>query len=267
MNNRQTNEFYNIYPKYWKDYSREYINKIGKCENCGKPKSKKIILTCAHLDQDPTNNAKENIKILCRSCHIQYDQSFHVFSIQTMNKKVTDNSYLKEKIELRLESLNLIKKGEINILEAFAGDGIVWQKVQNITNKKLNILKIDIKNGKKGVYLIGDNRKFIPLFKFENYDIIDLDAYGIPFYHLEVIFKKKYKGIVHVTAIQSGMGRLPNGLLKSLGYSKNMIKKIPTLFNRNGLDKLKNYLYLNGIKEIKGYFINRKNYFYFLTNP
>lgn len=66
-----------------------------------------------------------------------------------------------------------------------------------------------------------------------------------------------------MTAIQAGMGKLPDDLLIRLGYTKAMIKKIPTLFNTKGVDKLKNYLYLVGIKSITGYFINRKNYFYF----
>lgn len=62
------------------------------------------------------------------------------------------------------------------------------------------------------------------------------------------------------------MGKLPNELLISLGYTKEMIRKIPTLFNRNGVEKLKNYLSLYDIKQIIGYFIDRKNYFYFIIN-
>jgi len=50
-------------------------------------------------------------------------------------------------------------------------------------------------------------------------------------------------------------------MLIKLGYTKAMIRKCQTIFNRNGFGKLKNYLYLNGIKYIKGYFIGRKNYF------
>ena len=45
-----------------------------------------------------------------------------------------------------------------------------------------------------------------------------------------------------------------------------MIKKIPTLFSKNGMEKMCNYLHENGIKEIKGYFIDRKNYFYFYND-
>lgn len=68
-----------------------------------------------------------------------------------------------------------------------------------------------------------------------------------------------------MTAIQSVMGQLPKKMLYKLGYQQCMVDKIPSLFNRNGIDKLKNYLYLYGIKTISGYFIDRKNYFYFKT--
>ena len=261
MSNRQIDNFYDTYPKYWKDYSRELIKKVGKCQTCGTKGDKKNKLTSSHLDQNPKNIKKENIKVLCRSCHIKYDQPYHVFSMQS-NKK-TDNSHLTEKVNLRLVSLKLIKKNEINVLEAFAGEGKIWDKVKNLTDKKINILKIDIKNNKKGVYLVGDSNKFMPLFTFENYDIIDLDAYGVPFFHLETIFRREFKGIVHVTFIQSGMGKLPNKMLNRLGYTKEMINKIPTLFNRDGLGKMQQYLSLNGVKKIIGYFIDRKNYFYF----
>ena len=249
--------FYNIYPKWFKDYARELIKEKKECEfsddTCNG------ILTVAHIDQNPNNNEPENLKVLCQSHHIRLDQPFHVFS---MSKK-TDNSHLPEKVELRIESLSFFKKNDINILEAYAGDGKIWSEVQRQTKKKLNILKIEVKDNKKGIYLKGDNSKFIPLFEFKNYDIIDLDAYGVPYFQLKAIFQKHFKGIVHVTFIQSGMGSLPNGLLKDLGYTETMIKKCRTLFSKNGMEKMQNFLYINKINNITGYFIDRKNYFYF----
>ena len=178
----------------------------------------------------------------------------------------TDNSYIKEKVLLRLEIVENIKKNEINVLEMFAGDGVIWKELEKLTNKTINILKIEKKANAKGVYLRGDNKKFIPMFDFSNFDVIDIDAYGIPIKQLKEVFKKKYKGYVIVTAIQTGMGRLPNDLLYSLGYSKEMIKKCQTLFSLNGIDKLKKFLGNNGVKKITGYFIDRKNYFHFLIN-
>ena len=177
----------------------------------------------------------------------------------------TDNSYLKYKALLRLETINLIPKKSIKVLECYSGEGIIWKEVKMASKKQISILQIEKQKGKNKFAIYGDNIKVMKSIDLNAFDIIDLDAYGIPYEQLKIIFQNKYKGIVHVTAIQSGMGKLPNGLIKELGYSEKMIKNIPTLFNRNGLDKLKNYLYLHGVKYIEGYFIDKKNYFYFKT--
>ena len=36
-------------------------------------KAIKVVLTTAHLNHDPTNNAPENLKALCQRCHNAYD--------------------------------------------------------------------------------------------------------------------------------------------------------------------------------------------------
>lgn len=36
-----------------------------------------IVLTIAHLDQDPTNNADTNLKALCQKCHLHHDRHQH----------------------------------------------------------------------------------------------------------------------------------------------------------------------------------------------
>jgi superoxide dismutase len=261
MNNLRISRHYERYPKYFRDFSRELIKKVGKCQKCGTKDRKK--LTTAHLDQDPQNNVRENLIVLCKSCHIQYDQPFHVFSMMTSKK--TDNSHLQDKVNIRLDSLKNLNKDEIIILEAYAGDGIIWNEVQKQTDKKLNILRIDKKDGKKGIYLKGDNMKFISMFDFDRFDIIDLDAYGMPIHQLEVIFKKEFKGIVHCTLIQAGFGGLNKSMLKNLGYTESMIKKIPTLFNKNGREKVYEYLANKGIMLIKTIEIDRKTYLYFVT--
>jgi len=173
----------------------------------------------------------------------------------------TDNSYFEEKVKLRIDSLP--KKDKIKVLDCYAGKGLIWHEVKKQTKKDITVVSIEKESRKNKTALHGSNLKYLNVLDLSKYDIIDLDAYGIPYYQLNIIFKRNYKGIVHVTAIQSGMGKLPNGLIKDIGYTEQMIKKISSIFNRNGVDKLKNYLYLNGVKQITGIFVNRKNYFYF----
>ena len=111
--------------------------------------------------------------------------------------------------------------------------------------------------------ICGDNLKVMTSLDLKKFDIIDLDAYDIPFNQLQECFKQGFKGYIHITAIQSGMGSLPHQMLSKIGYSKKMVQNIPTLFSHKGIEKLKNYLYLSGVQSIEGYFIDRKNYFYF----
>lgn len=149
-----------------------------------------------------------------------------------------------------------------NVLDCFAGEGKIWDQVNAETNLAVKVLPIDEKDyGRVG--LKGNNIKFLKSLDLTKFDVIDLDAYGIPFDQLEILFDRKYKGHVFVTAIQSMLGQLPIGMLEKLGYSKLMVKKIPTLFAKNGLEKLKQYLAIQGVKKINYYEYNRKTYLYF----
>lgn len=153
----------------------------------------------------------------------------------------TDNSFLREKVNLRLESLP--DKSDVKVLECFAGDGKIWNQVKKRTGKKIDILKIEMKKGKKGTYLQGDNMKYLGGLTLELFDI------------------------VHVTLIQKGLGRINSRLLYDLGYTKGMVQKVPTLFGKNGFEKVKQWLALKGVNKIK--FITKKtrmaekNYFWF----
>jgi hypothetical protein len=183
-----------------------------------------------------------------------------------MSKHQTDNSYLAEKISLRIESLCKFGKEDINVLECFAGDGYIWEACKKNSTKKINVLRIDKKEDKKGIYLKGDNQKFISAINLSNFNIIDLDAYGSPFTMLEYIFKSNYKGCIHCTYINSVIGRINNKMLNILGFSNQMIKKCPTLFSKHPLEKMLFYLNKRGVEDITGYFMERKNYFYFFIS-
>lgn len=182
-----------------------------------------------------------------------------------MASKQTDNSYLEEKVELRLQTVHLLEKQKIRVLECFAGDGVIWREVKLRTKKEIDVLRIDQKANKKGVYLKGNNLKYIKPMDLSSFDIVDLDAYGIPIAQLELVFEKQFTGFVHVTLIQSGMGQLPYKLFDSLGISSRMYRKAPLLFSKNGMRKAEQYLALRGVKKITGFFLGNKNYFWFFN--
>jgi len=174
----------------------------------------------------------------------------------------TDNSHFEAKIKLRID--HLPQKKDIIVLDCYAGTGRIWNWIKKeCPGKNIKVLAIEKEQGKNKLALVGDNLKYLSTIDLSKFDIIDLDAYGIPFDQIEILYTRGYHGIVFVTAIQSMMGALPKKMLLRLGYTEKMIEKIPSIFNKNGIGKLKNILYLYGCQYISGYFIDRKNYFMF----
>jgi len=173
----------------------------------------------------------------------------------------TNNTALKVKVRLRLD--NLPRKRTVKVLDLFCGDGLVWQKIKESSNKDIIITSIDRKHITRKLHLVGDNTKFLQSIGIDNYDIIDLDAYGFGFKQLRWLLTHKMKrnAIIHLTFIQSQFGALPNQFLRDLGYTQKMIKKIPTLFYRNGLQKLLVWLSARGIRSIKFYSNNKRKHY------
>jgi len=181
-----------------------------------------------------------------------------------LSKVQIDNTYFEIKVFLR-ESFIPSKKN-LKVLDLFCGKNKIWDKIKK--NYKGNIIILGIDKEEKSFSLRGDNLKFIDSLDLDFFDVIDLDAYGIPFKQLDKIFKKNLKNKhIFVTFIQNGYGILNKKMLNELGYSNNMIEKIPTLFNKKGFEKFKNYLSKKGIKNIKYINIKNKYYIYFKINP
>jgi len=170
----------------------------------------------------------------------------------------TNNSFLADKVALRAAHL---PDGKIRVLDCYGGEEKIWKAVRKITGKKIISLPIDTKEyNETSFYLSGDNRAYLQSINLKNFDVIDLDAYGVPFDQLEMIFKSEFNGVVFVTFIQSIMGQLPLALLRSVGFTDEMIKKCPTLFGKSGWKYFLEYLSLRGIKKIWHRSHARKHY-------
>ena len=70
------------YPDDWSSISRRirFERADNRCEWCAAENywphpetGSKVVLTVAHLDHDPTNNADDNLAALCQLCHNTYD--------------------------------------------------------------------------------------------------------------------------------------------------------------------------------------------------
>ena len=182
-----------------------------------------------------------------------------------MSNVQTDNSNFEVKVKLRNDNL---PPGKCRVLDCYGGTGRIWETIKKRNpKKKIEVLRIDKKKDRGGVYLVGDNRKFMEALEPGQFDVIDLDAYGIPYKPLIWLFERSHghPTTIFATFIQSLYGCLPTDFLVNSGYSHKMIKKCPSLFYRDGFEKLKGFLANKGVKKIKHYSdkANRKHYICF----
>jgi len=71
---------------------------------------------------------------------------------------------------------------------------------------------------------------------------------------------RAYCGTVFVTFIQIGFGIVNRGLLEDIGFTREMIKKCPTIFSKNGWNYFKEWLALAGVRRIWHRSETRKHY-------
>lgn len=171
----------------------------------------------------------------------------------------TNNSYLADKVALRAGHL---PAGEhLRVLDCYGGEGKIWAAVKRLTGRRITVLPIDLREYEDNAfYLPGDNRAYLQSLDLHRFDVIDLDAYGVPFDQLEQVFESGFQGVVFVTFIQSIMGRLPTGLLEAVGFTHEMVEKCPTLFGKSGWKYFLEYLSRRGVKRIWHRSHARKHY-------
>lgn len=180
-----------------------------------------------------------------------------------MKSVQTENSYFEDKVQLRLA--HLPKKDTVRILDCFSADGSLWREIAARTDQRLQVLRIEKEKGKKGTYLPGDNLKYLGSLDLQSFDVIDLDAFGVPYAQLRILFERGYKGHVYVTFIQSLFGRLPPDMLEEIGFTSAMVAKAPILFSKGGRSRLLQYLALHGVQKTQIISLGRKHYLHFLA--
>jgi hypothetical protein len=108
--------------------------------------------------------------------------------------------------------------------------------------------------------LHGNNLEYLETIDISRYNVIDLDAYGVPFEQIECLVRRKYRGLVFVTMIQTLMGGMPHGMLQKIGFTKAQVEKAPTLFARRGWQYFLEFLATCGVQKITHRSHGRKHY-------
>lgn len=168
----------------------------------------------------------------------------------------TDNSFFDAKVALRIKHL---PSGPVKVLDAYGGYGCVWQEVA-AQIKRTDIYRVGIDKEKRDGCVRGDNRKWLKGMTLPLFDVIDLDAYGIPFDQVEILFKRKFKGTVFFTFIQSVLGIIPSKLIRINGISRKAQRICPTLFGQIGWQLWLDWLANNGVKRVWHMSKDRKHY-------
>jgi len=157
-----------------------------------------------------------------------------------------DNSCLAEKVYLRVDNL---PPGPVSLLDCYGGYGIVWREAIRASGRT-DIVRTAIDQERRRGAIKGDNRKWLKSLDLSQYNVIDLDAYGVPFDQMKILFDRKYSGVVYFTFIQSSLGRLPGELLGAGGIPKDMIDKCPTLWGQYGWQIWCDWLAGNGVRRL-----------------
>jgi hypothetical protein len=87
--------------------------------------------------------------------------------------KKTDNSYLQDKIHLRI---NHLPPGDepINVLDCYAGEGTIWRNIKRLAQPRtFRVLPIDTRKD-IGFHLPGDNLGFLASLDLTKFHVIDL---------------------------------------------------------------------------------------------
>lgn len=171
----------------------------------------------------------------------------------------TDNSYLADKVGLRVK--HIPKRGMVTVLDCFAGSGRIWRAVKRRTSRDIQVLAMDKKNA--GYHLPGDNMTWLMSLDLSRFNVIDLDAYRIPYEQMKILFEREYHGIVFVTFIQTIYGAMPRELLRDLGFTDSMFEKANSVFNVRGWEYFLEWLAGHGVIKIIHRSHARKHYLTF----
>jgi hypothetical protein len=117
-------------------YVRELFNyHCARCEkDCRKTKNAQMVLQVHHIDENPANNALENLIALCASCHlkIEGEARLHAPYREKQLELFEDHTYMSRMKEMRenaLEKNGSEVKPEVSGLDAetYETNAIEWE--------------------------------------------------------------------------------------------------------------------------------------------
>lgn len=102
-----------------------------------------------------------------------------------------ENTFLNKKVKIREKFIDKNKK--YNVLDCFHGEGIVWNNIIK-DGYNINLYSIDLTSS---ATIKGNNKNILRNIDVNEYDIIDLDDYGMPIEQLYIISQKLKKILLY----------------------------------------------------------------------
>lgn len=148
----------------------------------------------------------------------------------------TNNSHLPMKARLRAEAVRQTGLDRLRVLDAFAGEGKVWQEVERLCpGVEFEYVRIDKKKYSGHQTIQANNLKVMPSLGLSQFDLIDLDAYGWPHEQLLLCAERAPDVPVVATCIMQPRSKVPTKVLIGCGVPADWIdyRKVGgVVFNR-----------------------------------
>lgn len=164
---------------------------------------------------------------------------------QPTTRTHTDNTSIAGKVKLRKIATENLE--EIKVLDCFGGNNNMWK---TFDCAKYYGIEQEKGKGKKNIW--ADNKKIIPSLDLSQFNVIDLDSYGIPAVQIDLCFKNptlKDGTVIVYTAIGNSMSVLDRTLIKENNLTR-LYKECKCLFNGIGRDLFHSFLYKKGVRKI-----------------
>jgi hypothetical protein len=157
-----------------------------------------------------------------------------------MVKKKVDNTpaAFAGKLALRLAAVHGLGGGDqsLRILDAYAGAGRLWRAASRHYPGQLEVLGVDMRRFRTAIK--ADNRRVLASIDLARFDLIDLDAYGIPAEQADILGRRGYRGPVIWTVIQKMFAVMPATVTDAEGIPREWRQICPTLFSEYYVDSL-----------------------------
>ena len=181
-------------------------------------------------------------------------------------RKKTDNAHVWLKVAVRREAIAALT--DVRVLDCFAGNNVLWKEIK--PDYYLGLEKV---KGKGSRNIHGDNLRLIPSLDLSRYNVIDLDAYGIPGAQLIALLRNKTlpdNVVVVYTGITNAVSGGQKKMIQAAGVPYEAYRKCPTLWNKKMLDLWYFFLFKIGVEKVNRVVVKEnsyeKHYGYFVLN-